>query len=335
MPSFHVVPGGAVRDILAASPAAVAGLVRETYLLHGRGGTVNPSSHFLRFPARPDSRIIALPAHLEGDQPVSGLKWIASYPANIERNLPRASAVLILNDAATGYPLACLEASQISAARTAASAALAAAALAASGRVRSAGFVGAGVIARTVCDYLAAGPLPVTECSVYDRVPRYAEKLAGYAQDRHGWSSRADDDLGKVIASSDLVVLATTASRPHLTDPGLFRPGQVILHLSLRDIDPAIMLGCTNIVDDVDHCLTAQTSAHLAEQASGARDFVAGTLADVLGGQLTLDADRPVVFSPFGLGVLDLAVGRYVYQAARRDGRAIEVDGFFADLMRW
>jgi len=335
VPSFHVVPGGVVRDILQSSPATIVDLVRDAYLLHSRGQTVSPPSHFLRFPGRPDSRVIALPAHLDGDSPVSGLKWISSYPANIERNLPRASAVLILNDAANGYPLACLEASQISAARTAASAALAAEALAVADPPRSVAFIGAGVIARTVCDYLAASPLPVTDCTIHDPVPDYAEKLAGYARERHGWRTRPEAAQSEAITAADLVVLATTAGQPHLTDAGLFRPGQVILHLSLRDIDPAIMLKCSNVVDDVSHCLTAQTSAHLAEQLSGSRDFIDGTLADVLTGRLVLDAGRPVVFSPFGLGVLDLAVGQYVYQTARRDGRATEVDDFFANPVRW
>ena len=51
-----------------------------------------------------------------------------------------------------------------------------------------------------------------------------------------------------------------------------------MLHVSLRDLAPEILLGSTNIVDDVEHCLKADTSPHLAEQRIGSRDFLAGTL---------------------------------------------------------
>jgi ornithine cyclodeaminase len=88
------------------------------------------------------------------------------------------------------------------------------------------------------------------------------------------------------------------------------------------------------VVDDVDHCLRAQTSPHLTEQLTGNRDFVAGTLADVLDARLQVPADRTVVFSPFGLGVLDLAVGRFVHAAVAATGGLQVVDGFFAELSR-
>ena len=83
----------------------------------------------------------------------SGIKWIASFPDNTAANLARASAVEILNDATTGYPVACLEASLISATRTAASAALAAEALSPVPFQGSLCVVGTGIIARATVEW--------------------------------------------------------------------------------------------------------------------------------------------------------------------------------------
>jgi len=38
-----------------------------------------------------------------------------------------------------------------------------------------------------------------------------------------------------------------------------------------------------------------------------------------------------VVFSPFGLGVLDLAVGKWVYDRARAAGKLVTIEHFFSD----
>ena len=66
----------------------------------------------------------------------------------------RASGVLILNDATTGYPLACIEASLISSTRTAASAALAAEHISPNPFKGILGVIGTGVIARTTVQWL-------------------------------------------------------------------------------------------------------------------------------------------------------------------------------------
>ncbi|MGX4687697.1 2,3-diaminopropionate biosynthesis protein SbnB [Streptomyces sp. JNUCC 63] len=332
---FHVVSGETARRVIGRSRSRIVDEVRDTYLTHDLGDSVNPNSYFLRFPDKPDSRIIALPAYLGGRHSVAGIKWIASFPANIQRSVPRASAVLLLNDYETGYPFACLEAAQISAARTAASAVLAAETFSVARSTRRLLVIGAGIIARNILEFFVDRDWQIDEVLVHDQDPRYAESLTAYVSGTLGRKARTASDREKAIAEADLVVLATTAAEPHLTRPGTFAPGQLVLNISLRDIGPEIIAGSYNILDDIGHCLTANTSPHLAEQKFGHRDFINGTLADMIRGRRRVMRDRPVIFSPFGLGVLDLAVGAFVYRAALEGEETTAVEGFFGETTRW
>ena len=336
VPPFAVVPGAQVTAALQGREREVVDLVEATYRLHGAGESVNPPSYFLRFPDRPSARIIALPASIGGDVRVDGLKWISSFPDNVADGVPRASAVLILNDHDTGYPFACLESSIISATRTAASAALAADRLS-RGRPRPTrvGFFGAGLIARFVHTFLARTGWSFDEIGVYDLS---ADSAAGFRGHLTGSGTGArvtvHDSAEQLVRGSDLVVFATVAGTPHVTDVSWFGHAPLVLHVSLRDLSPEVLLACTNVVDDVDHCLRADTSPHLAEQLTGNRDFLLGTLDDVLTGRVTVPAEGPVVFSPFGLGVLDLALGKFVYDEVRRSGGLQVVEDFFTELRR-
>ncbi|MEU0254910.1 2,3-diaminopropionate biosynthesis protein SbnB [Streptomyces sp. NPDC006184] len=336
-PQFSVVSGATVHDVLDGHEQDIVDLVARAYSAHGRQQTVNPPSYFLRFPDRPDSRIIALPASLGAEFGVDGIKWISSFPANITSGLPRASAVLILNDHDTGYPFACLESSIVSATRTAASAALAADRLhAGRERPRRVTFFGTGLIARYIHRYLSGTGWEFDTISVYDHAAEYARSFADYVSGTgHSDTVVVVDDAETAVRTSDLIIFATTAGEPHVKDVEWFAHNPTVLHISLRDLSPEIILSSTNIVDDVEHCLKAQTSPHLAEQAAGDRSFIDGTLYDVLENKVRIPADRPVVFSPFGLGVLDLAVGAHVYSEATRRGLVTPVPGFFHDLSRY
>ena len=337
VPSFSVISGAQVRQALHGREKQIIELVEATYRLHGAGDSVNPPSYFLRFPDRPSSRIIALPASIGGSVRVDGLKWISSFPENVPAGIPRASAVLILNDHDTGYPFACLESSIISATRTAASAALAADRLS-RGRPRPTrvGFFGTGLIARYIHTYLAGTGFNFHDIGVHDQSPGSAAGFQGYLE-QTGATGRITQhhDAESLIRSSDLVVFATIAGQPHITEPSWFAHNPLVLHISLRDLSPEILLASTNIVDDVEHCLKAETSPHLAEKLSGNRNFLHGTLDDVMTGRVTIPTDRPVIFSPFGLGVLDLAVGKYVYDEIHRAGELHTIDDFFHERHRY
>ncbi|MCF3145599.1 2,3-diaminopropionate biosynthesis protein SbnB [Streptomyces platensis] len=337
-PSFSVISGAQVHRVLDAHHQGVVDLIETAYRLHGGGETVNPPSYFLRFPDRPSSRIIALPASIGGERPTDGLKWISSFPENVGAGIPRASAVLILNDHDTGYPLACLESSIISAARTAASAALAADRISAARGTRPAriGFFGVGLIARYIHTYLARTGWEFDEIGVHDLSAAHAGGFADYLrQSGESGTVTVHGSAEELIRSCDLVVFATVAGTPHVAEPGWFAHNPLVLHVSLRDLSPEVVLGAANFVDDVEHCLKADTSVHLAEQVVGHRDFLDGTLYDVLTGKVRPPADRPVIFSPFGLGVLDLALGRHVYESVKESGELQVVDDFFHEMRRY
>jgi 2,3-diaminopropionate biosynthesis protein SbnB len=307
-------------------------VVRAAYLTHDAGQSSNPHSSFLRFPHRSRSRIISLPAYLGGEFEVAGNKWIASFPDNPRHGLPRASATLILNDCATGYPFACMESSIISATRTAASAVLGAGTLLGARRAGRVGIVGTGLIAQHVWRFLRDLEWKIDGFRLFDLDPAAAGRFRAAMAEHTDAEILVADKVDDAFTGCDLVVLTTVASEPHVHDPALLAHNPVVLHLSLRDLAPELILAAQNVTDDVDHAVRERTSLHLTEQRSGNRDFIDGTLGDLLRGRLRRDGARPAIFSPFGLGVLDLAVGKWVHDRVVAAGGGRRESEFFTGM---
>ena len=236
---LSIINGKTVSDVIGAHRQECIDVVEHAYLAHARGQAINPHSYFLRFPEKPDCRIIALPAFLGDGFAVAGLKWIASYPGNVQRGFPRASAVLILNSYETGYPFAILESSGLSAARTAASAVLAAYWLnGRSRRAQSLGIVGTGFIARYVYDFLVDTGWAIKEVRLYDKSPVESEKFSNtVCRPEHHRSVKVVPHVSELLSASDLIVFTTVASAPHIADTWLFDHNPLVLHISLRDLE--------------------------------------------------------------------------------------------------
>ena len=99
----------------------------------------------------------------------------------------------------------------------------------------------------------------------------------------------------EVLSTCGLVIVGTTATVPHVLDLHAISPGGTVLHLSLRDFSPDVILACDNVVDDAEHVSREQTSIHLAEMTVGHRRFVRCTLGDVLQPGRSLDASMRLV----------------------------------------
>lgn len=124
---------------------------------------------------RPDAFIHAMPAYIPS-LAAAGMKWVAGYPGNQARGLPYISGLLILNDPETGFPLAVMDCTWITAKRTGAATAVAARYLARPDS-RTAGIVACGVQGRSNLEALAC-EFGLEQVFCYDVVPEVAERFA-------------------------------------------------------------------------------------------------------------------------------------------------------------
>lgn len=328
IPELTLLRGGDVLQLLDGREAEILEAVRAAYQAHADGKDVLPHSSFLHLP-HASGRIIALPAFLGAEFQLAGVKWIASVPGNLTRGLDRASAVIILNDATTGHPRAVLEGSVISAKRTGAFAALAAATLLASG-TDAVGFVGCGVINFEVARFIRVVFPDLSTCAAYDLDPTRARAFAARCASELGFADVTLAGSAEELFDRHRVVsIATTAAAPHLTGASLLRPEHVVLHVSLRDLDPRLLAGCVNVVDDLDHVMRENTALHQASLDAGFRNVRVEPLAEWLFPRDKPPATAgPIVFSPFGLGILDLAVAGLALGRAQESGMGMRVADF-------
>jgi ornithine cyclodeaminase/alanine dehydrogenase-like protein (mu-crystallin family) len=295
--------------LAAVSPAAAIDATREGFLHHHRGDWVMPPKVYLDSPPHGDFR--AMPARGGG---IALLKWITSFPGNPARGLPTVSGVVCLSDAATGVPLALLDAPAVTALRTGAVAAIATQALARAG-ARSVGIVGCGLNGAWAARCLAAAGYGAGVCC--DPRAEAAEALAA----EMGWSA---GDRAAALACD--IVCAITPGAEIVVDVADLRPG---LHLNMLGADGSgkAEASIDAVVASELYCDEWEQASHGGELAGAvaagrvAREQVTA-LGAVLAGEVTgRSSDEAVtLFDSTGLAIQDLAVATAALEAAR-EGR--------------
>jgi len=329
MKELYLLKAEDISKILAGQEKKVMDIVAQSYVDHTAGKSSLPHSAFLRFPGDDRNRIISLPAYLGGNTNTAGMKWISSFPGNIDRGLERASALFILNNMDTGHAEAVLEGSVISAKRTAASAALAAKLLHGDPGETVIGFVGCGKINKEISLFLKAVFKNLQKLVAFDTVPERAEQ---FLQEIKADGIEVDvlDSIEDIFQTAPLVSFATTAGSPYISDISACTPDSTILNISLRDFAPEMVLASDNIVDDADHVCREKTSLHLTEQLTGSRTFIRAAIADIItGSHPPRSPGKLSLYSPFGLGVLDLALACHVRRIAVENSMGSTIEHFF------
>jgi len=263
-----------------------------------------------------------MPAYL----PSAGLacKLVTLFPQNVDRHTHQA--VIVVFDPETGTPLAVMDGTYITAARTAAGSALATRLLAREDAEVLA-LLGTGVQARS-----HARALPrvraFSEVRVAGRDRARAEALA----DEIGPHARAVSSYEEAIRGSD-VVAATT----HTTDPIVRRewlsPGvhvnSVGLNPSGREVDEQTVADALLVVESRESALAAPPAG--APELVGVRPAdVHAELGELVAGTRPgrSSQDEITLYKSVGVAVQDVAAAALVLAAAkeRSVGRAIELE---------
>lgn len=293
--------------------------LEEMFRIHAGKDFTAPPSSFLKRPECPHvaDRIIGLSAYLGGSFDIEGMKWIASAHRNPTRGLPRANAVIVLNDAVTRLPVAVMEGGLISAMRTAVVQGLAARYLARTD-ARSVGLVGAGRIGGLILYVFSKWFPDLERYRVFDLDPARASAFATHMETL-GVNVELTETFQQALAPADITVTATTAEEAYVT-PDCFKAGSVFMNVSLMDPTfEMVRLADKIVVDDWVQCTHSdRVLARMNKQGLLDRSNLHAEFGEIVNGDRSgreNDEER-IFFNPFGLAIEDLAVATALYRAA-------------------
>jgi ornithine cyclodeaminase/alanine dehydrogenase-like protein (mu-crystallin family) len=322
-----VLSGQHVHELLGYRECAE--LMREALTELARGRIQQPLRTIVR--PRDAAGIMALmPSYAPPDDSGAGygLKAICISPGNPALGQDAHQGGVLLFAAATGEPLALVNASAVTEIRTAATSAVATSLLARPDAAELA-IIGAGVQARAHARAIAA-TRPLTGIRIASRDLSRARDLAAELTGQLALPATGYDAVPEAVAGAGIVVTATSSPRPvlrrewlsagtHVNAVGACVPGD-------REIDTETMAGAAIFADSRDSVANESGDYLLAQQDLAAARRELGPVRAELGELLLGTApgragdDEITVFESLGLAAEDLAAARYVYTQALRQG---------------
>lgn len=265
----------------------------------------------------------AMPGVVPG---AAGIKWVNVHPGNRDRHLPTVMGVVICSDPDTAYPVAIMDATEITAYRTAATSANASKYLARSDS-QTLGLIGAGRQAYTHLESHAL-VFPLKEIRVSDVRAEAVEALI-----RHFPQFKVKRASVEEVARSDIVCTLTPATAP-VVKASWIRPGTHINAVGAdapgkQELDPEILIRSMVVVDDLAQACHGGEINVALRQGLFRKEQIWASLGEIMAGTKRgrEDAQATTVFDSTGLAIEDIATAWLVYQKAReRNGyRSIDM----------
>jgi 2,3-diaminopropionate biosynthesis protein SbnB len=308
--------------------------VEDGFRLHAAGEYAQPLKPYLRSLRSNHiaDRIIAMPAWIGGEDPIAGLKWIGSKHDNpTARSLERASAVIVLNDDRTHFPIAILEAGRISALRTAAVTGVACRYLA-KRDFQSVAIIGCGPIGRTQIQMFCEQFSHIRQIRLHDVDAANLDQGASWAQ-----ATFPDVEFARfenpraAIDGAHVVVTCTVTDRPYLPFEWL-SPGAFLANVSIMDVEKEVFLRADKVVvDDWEQCNREKKIINqLVEEGSFSRRQLHAELGEiVVGSRPGRESDEEIILlNPMGMAIDDIVCARAILRCAEAEGVGAMLDLF-------
>lgn len=264
------------------------------------------------------NRIIAMPAFVGGKVNKSGIKWIASFPGNIDKGLQRANSVTIINEADTGLPVSIINTTIVSGIRTAAVTGLVLEEYIKRNPEKKnieIGIIGFGPIGQLHLDMVMSLLKGKIKCiSIYDKrkidenlIPAEA---APYVKFEDSWEA--------CYKNADVFITCTVSKEPYVNlEP---KKGSIQMNVSLRDFKPETKSYFDKmIVDDWDEICREKTDIEMMHLTQGLQRSDTYSLAETISGNVISNSakDETIMFNPMGMAIFDIVIGNYFYNKAK------------------
>ena len=316
----------------ALSMAEAIEVVKDAFVQLSMKKAQSPVRTSLNLKA-PGEVALIMPAYL-GESRALGAKMVTVLPGNPQAHLPAVQGIVFLFDASNGAPLAILEGTHLTRFRTGAATGAATQVLSRPDSKTLALFGAGGQSFFQVKGVLAARR--IERLRVFDLLPQRADALIARLQEDsscHGVELLRAGTPGQALAGADIVVTATTSSRPvfdgkllkegmHLNAIGAFKP-------EMQEVDEETIGRSRIFVDSLEACLEEAGDLILPLQKGRIqKGDILAELGEVIAGKKPgRETPREITyFKSVGNAVQDVSVAQAVFYRARDKGLGQEIE---------